>query len=783
MKNLGISVDRLPWRGLHILCALTLLFMRALVHHEGSGNAVMAFVPSSTSATTRTSSRFSVASTVSSNALLHMVPPRPPSGRQSREVEIRRKIMELKKEGRIKKKDDIDSELDNDDDDSEGGLDIRTEEEIAMAKLRAQREAMRNNPVADEYADKIKSKLGSSAKGDMLGVATGTGSDDSSSTGAAKKIASLGRASETKDDGGDGDMSTEDEINVLEQEADADYDDSDEDYDDLGMAEEDLYELVAAKMAEKQAREGEEERARKEEEERLAAMARKAVEREEEEVQRANPSDGTKPDPMNKAMQYMANLENQKGAAQPQKTTTGIGGSWAKNETATGETRRPSRGSWGYFERPNDISKAYGGGKRVGAGYTKESTNSAASVEETRRRLQEYRERVGIDVQSEKDNAAEIEEALSIGQLAMQRGVYGSAVSALEKVTKYCSTNSELGGKVFLELAMAYEAVGRSKEAARVYTTLSTSRIEEIKFNAKKLLYGLEAMNFMRDEAKVKAFQKKNVQDTFIEATGMNNFAENFDDRYNTAWIDMDSGFYKQLTESVVRGIREARQILLQATGKGEVDRRKVVQALRSMSRYFDDALEKEIEENAPQPESVAMMNGKPILEPKRKAKTLNDEVASMEKFILASPSQMKEDLAGEWRLQLLADKRGDGVQFFNTTVAWQNIDTSKMEFTSSLPEGLLGSVSKKGGIEFNDELRVVSKTNVSGGGLLSALMSGTSSVDAPRNAPQQIMLVDDVLLVTKYAGKNKADDYMKEYFWVWRRVEQDPLQTNDPTA
>lgn len=302
--------------------------------------------------------------------------------------------MELKKEGRIKKKDDIDAELDNDDDDSEGALDLRTEEEIAMAKLRAQREAMRNNPVADEYADKIKSKLGSSAKGDMLGVATGTGSDDNSSTGAAKKIASLGRASEPEDDSGDGGMSAEDEINVLEQEADVDYDDGDEDDDDLGMSEEDLYELVAAKMAEKQAREGEEERAMKEEEG-LAAMAQKAVEREEEEVQRDNSSDETKTDPMNKAMQYMANLEKQKGSAQPKKTTTGIGGSWAKNETATGETRRPSRGSWGYFERPNDISKAYGGGKRVGAGYTKESTNSATSVEETRRRLQAYRERVG----------------------------------------------------------------------------------------------------------------------------------------------------------------------------------------------------------------------------------------------------------------------------------------------------------------------------------------------------------------------------------------------------
>ena len=514
--------------------------------------------------------------------------------------------MELKKEGKIKSKDDpgsIDAELDADDEN-----DQRTAEEIAMAKLRSQRESMRNNPVADAYADKIKAQLGGGRAG---------GSGAGSSATAPKKTASLGRSPEEQ--GGEtksADMSSSssylDSISSVDAgiEGENDEDDSDVSDDDLeeyGMSEDDLFELVAAKMAEKKAREAEEER--EEEERRRAAAAAAAVESEERE---AKLSSGKEDSQIDKALKYKAALDKQKAAlassdgVEPKKTTSGIGGSWAKNETAAEQTRRPSRGSWGYFERPNDISKAYGGGKRVGAGYTKDSTSSAASVEETRRKLQAYREKVGIDVQSEKDNAAEIEEALSIGQRAMERGMYGTAVSALEKVTKWCSTNSQLGGKVFLELAMAYEAVGRTQEAIRVYGTLSKSRIEEIKFNAKRLLYGIEAMQFMRDEAKVKAFQKRNVQDTFIETTGMNTFAENFDDRYNTAWIDMDSGFYRQLTESVVRGIREARQVVLQATGSGEVDRRKVVQALRSMSRYFDDALEKEIEENAPQPESVA---------------------------------------------------------------------------------------------------------------------------------------------------------------------------------
>jgi hypothetical protein len=356
----------------------------------------------------------------------------------------------------------------------------------------------------------------------------------------------------------------------------------------------------------------------------------------------------------------------------------------------------------------------------------------------------------------------------------MQRGMYGTAVSALEKVTKWCSTNSQLGGKVFLELAMAYEAVGRTQEAIRVYSTLSKSRIEEVKFNAKRLLYGIEAMQFMRDEAKLKAFQKRNVQDTFIETTGLNNFAENFDDRYNTAWIDMDSGFYKQLTESVVRGIREARQIVLKATGSGEVDRRKVVQALRSMSRYFDDALEKEIEENAPQPEPVAIMDGKPILAPKRKKeRSMDEEIASMEKFILAGPEQMKADLQGEWRLQLLADKSGDGVKYFNTTEAWQSFDMSSMKFETSIPQGFLGAVNKKGEIEFDDERRIYTQTNTKSGagGFLQTFMSGSGTQAGP-NGPQQIISVDGVLLVTKYAGKGKTESLVKNYFAVWRRVE-----------
>jgi len=49
------------------------------------------------------------------------------------------------------------------------------------------------------------------------------------------------------------------------------------------------------------------------------------------------------------------------------KTTSGIGGSWAP-PTDTEVHKPTGSGSWGVFERPADISKAFGGGKRIGVG-------------------------------------------------------------------------------------------------------------------------------------------------------------------------------------------------------------------------------------------------------------------------------------------------------------------------------------------------------------------------------------------------------------------------------
>jgi hypothetical protein len=453
------------------------------------------------------------------------------------------------------------------------------------------------------------------------------------------------------------------------------------------------------------------------------------------------------------------------------KTTTGVGGAWNPDDGNTTEFYKPKSGSWGAFPRPKDISKAYGGGRRVGVGFSKE--DDAISNMQTQKRLKDYRRKVGIDVPTEKEYAAQIEEALQIGQLAMQRGLYSTAVSTLEKVTKWCSTNSKVGSKVFLELAMAYEAVGRTQEANQVYQSLTNCRMEDVKSNARRLLYAMEAMEFMRDVSS--DFSRTNIKNTFVDATGLGNIAQNFDDVYQTAYIDLNNGYYKRLTESVVRSNREARLILLKATGKGEVGKMKVVQALRSIGRHFDDALEIEIDSKK-QVEPTAFLNGKPLVVSRAASSKTASTTINLDEFVLASPGQMMKNLGGRWRLQLLADKQGDGVSFLNTTTAIQEFSTNTMAFSASGPSGFV-TVQCSGEFSMDDSRRTVARSNVQttggAGGIFSIFGGGKDSgFLAAVSREQQIVSVDSILLITKCApGTRKGKNAEKEHFGVWRRV------------
>lgn len=649
--------------------------------------------------------------------------------------------------------------------------------------------------MADEYAEKIGAKLGGKRgrqMGRMLGIDVPISSSqprlsiDEASTNSAKnakgKKPKLGAL--TDDDNLEN--IEEDDYSLVDVLRHYETDDDD----DLSMASEAAAEAI--ELLRRNVDMDNDNADEMEEEDMIDAVARALAEREEEAKSGFRSSTTTAP-----PMQDESTPTTAAASESTTQTTSGVGGSWSSPNKQSPDEYQPKVGTWGAFPRPRNISVAYGGGKRVGAGVKADETLKQQSIDSTKERLRAYREKMGIEVQSEKDYADVIEEALLLAGRAMQRGTYGAGVSALEKVTQYCSTRSKLGGKVFLELAMAYEAEGKTDQAIGLYATLTKSPIEEIKMNADKLLYGLEAINFMRNEAKLEDFSRKKAAETFIDATGFREMSKNFDKVYNTAYIDLDKGsqYYRMLTENVVRSTREARQILLKAVSASEVERMKVVQALRSISRHFDDALllEKKNEEAKNVPVDYA---GRPIVTARRSTSTTQDDLAAaigLDGFVLSEPTQMLNNLDGEWRLQLMADKKGDGVDFFNTTLFWQRIDTSTSGDTMAYISGSKGMRTslQSGTLNFNEEERILSRDGVSstssgvvvvggdggGGGLLSMLFGGAGGSAAAAagqmiKVPQQVLSVDSALLITRAIVKVNAIDNVKDYYSVWRRVE-----------
>merc|ERR1712127_883206 len=141
----------------------------------------------------------------------------------------------------------------------------------------------------------------------------------------------------------------------------------------------------------------------------------------------------------------------------------------------------------------------------------------------------------------------------------------------------------------------------------------------------------------------------------------------------------------------------------------------------------------------------------------------------------------MKENFAGEWRLQLMADKTGDRVTYFNKTVSWQKFweddEGGLLSYESSGPAGFL-TLNQEGQLDFEDKRRIVTRRDVKNmgtGAFLTDIVGETnlSGAVASLNLQQQIVAVDSLLLITRIAfPKKTSDGRVKDYFSVWRKVE-----------
>jgi hypothetical protein len=289
---------------------------------------------------------------------LHMVTPR------DREAEIRRKIAMLKRQGRLKKESSVPFDDDDDDDDEE-------DESLPSASAR-------NSPADDVYTSKIRQKLGDK-KSKLLGYVSSEDGDDGDSlldiTNRKNQTATLAEASsnitatitttiqqQRRPQLGSiqrpvmESVEEDEPLNYTPPPSSStksssktvkstfiDPDLIDDDDEEPAMSEEDLMELVEQKWLEKRRKEIEEREAESKETLRLKL----------EELAREREAASSSP------VKEVLSTDSQR--------TSGVGGLWNKTSATQEavEMYQPTVGTWGAFPRPKDISKAYGGGRRV----------------------------------------------------------------------------------------------------------------------------------------------------------------------------------------------------------------------------------------------------------------------------------------------------------------------------------------------------------------------------------------------------------------------------------
>lgn len=162
---------------------------------------------------------------------------------------------------------------------------------------------------------------------------------------------------------------------------------------------------------------------------------------------------------------------------------------------------KPKVSTWGVYPRPENISRAYGGGKKIPVGgvSTRKSEESRKEDARVRERLAKYRGGTTAEAEREAEHLDEIKAALAQADSLMRRARESEATRLLRTVVDYTTVKSRLGGEVRLALALALEGSGRRSEAKALYgTLLRENQFNEIRQKVKRLSAGFADMEKMK---------------------------------------------------------------------------------------------------------------------------------------------------------------------------------------------------------------------------------------------------------------------------------------------
>lgn len=156
---------------------------------------------------------------------------------------------------------------------------------------------------------------------------------------------------------------------------------------------------------------------------------------------------------------------------------------------------KPKVSTWGMFQRPDNISRAYGGGRSIPVGGT--GKVSEAQRERDARvaaKLAKYRGASAAETEREAENVDIVDAALKAAEKLCTRGRAFEATRVLRDVLPLVGKRTARGGEVRLALALACEDCGRRTEARELYGELARNVSTDIRRKAKRLAAGFADM-------------------------------------------------------------------------------------------------------------------------------------------------------------------------------------------------------------------------------------------------------------------------------------------------
>lgn len=165
----------------------------------------------------------------------------------------------------------------------------------------------------------------------------------------------------------------------------------------------------------------------------------------------------------------------------------------------SGTKYQPKVSTWGVYPRPNNISETYGGGRVIKPGQLLEPEEVTkarnAAYEEA---LKMYKRKIGADVDPKVE--AEANRIYEEGMQLFKAGQLHQSYSVLKKVEDLLAVRTKTGGLAMLQRAIILDSLGQNKEAEKMYKQVRNHNNPVVAKRAKQMLFGFEAMGFLKTE-------------------------------------------------------------------------------------------------------------------------------------------------------------------------------------------------------------------------------------------------------------------------------------------